>query len=124
MQRVVLGFAAASALAGCMTADDVRNRPADWTAVYDQPWETMANCIQAHFVDGGVVTPQYNQRNRTAVLTVAVQGIIAPGPVVAEYRIRQVGNDDRSEVQLRQRPSVFGSPKAGQDVVDRCGRAQ
>jgi NAD/NADP transhydrogenase alpha subunit len=90
---------------------------------YDVPWETMANCIQARWVDIVVVTPQYNQRNRTAVLTLTMQGLLAPGSVVGEYAIRQGGNEDRSEVSFRRRRSVLGSDTDGRQIADRCARS-
>lgn len=122
MVRTILAVVAAGILGGCMTADDVRQRPADFTATYAAHWETVANCLQARFIDGGVVTPQYNQRDKTAVLTVAIQGIIAPGPVVAEYRVRQ-SDEDKTTVEFRERPSLFGSKATGREIADRCGRA-
>lgn len=122
MVRTVLAALSIAVLGGCMTADDVRQRPADFTATYPVHWETVANCLQARFIDGGVVTPQYNQRDKTAVLTVAIQGIVAPGPVVAEYRVRQV-EGDKTSVELRERPSLFGSKTLGREIADKCGAA-
>lgn len=122
MVRTILAAAAAGILGGCMTADDVRQRPADFTATYAAHWETVANCLQARFIDGGVVTPQYNQREKTAVLTVAIHGIVAPGPVVAEYRVRGIA-DEKTAVEYRERPSLFGSKATGREIADRCSRA-
>jgi hypothetical protein len=114
--------AAAAGLAGYVTVDDLRARPPAWTATYDVPWETMANCLRSGLIGGAFVTPQYDQRNRTAVLTLAMQGILAPGPIVGEFQIQQIGQEDRSEVQFRPRPSMSDSDTHGHELADRCAR--
>lgn len=115
----VLPFAA---IAACASVEDVRNRPVAWAATYNTRWEAMANCIQSKWIDIVVVTPQYDQRKRTAVLTLTAQGLLAPGAVEAEYEIKQAGGEDQSEVVFRRRRSLLGTDADGRAIADRCGR--
>ena len=119
MRKIVGVMAAAAALAGC-SAESLRSRPPEFVAVYDVPWERMANCLQLHFI-GAEVTPLMNQRDKTATIVVAHRGIIAPGPLAAEYRVRSVDNDDKSEVQMRRYPAYM-SADYGRKVADDCAK--
>lgn len=104
-------------LAACTTPESIKDRPVDWTADYTVSWETMANCLQSEF-PSSIVSPRYNQRNKTAALTISAQGIIAPGPVVAEYQVSQGESDDRSRVSQK---SWAGGTFPGRKIADRCG---
>lgn len=116
MKKLLVAMACA-ALAACTTAESLQQRPLDWTADYAVPWETMANCLQAGF-PGSTVSPRYNQRNRTAALAISMPGIIAPGPVIAEYTVRGDG-DEHSRVEMK---TWYGSKAYGRDEADRCAR--
>lgn len=116
-RKLVLAAVAVAAAAGCTSAESIQHRPVDWTAEYAVPWEAMANCLQSGF-PGSMVSPRYNQRNRTAALTISMPGIIAPGPVIAEYQVRGE-TDDRSRVEMK---TWYGSKVYGRDEADRCGR--
>ncbi len=119
--RKIACVVTAMALAGC-GAEGVRDRPPEFVATYDVPWERMTICLQMNF-EGLTVTPLINQREKTAALVIAVTGIVAPGPTVAEYRIRQIDNDDRSQVELRRRPGMVMTPSQWREVTDRCARS-
>lgn len=118
VMKTFLAIAASAAMAACTTAESLQQRPVDWTANYGVPWETMANCLQAGF-PSSTVAPRYNQRNRTAALTISMPGIIAPGPVIAEYQVSQGDSDEVSRVTMK---TWYGSKVYGRDEADRCGR--
>ena len=45
--RIALGVTAFLALAACQSAGQLEQKPPTWTAMYQAPWESMANCIVA-----------------------------------------------------------------------------
>ena len=45
--RIVFGIVAFGALTACQSPGELAQKPPTWSAAYQVPWETMANCIVA-----------------------------------------------------------------------------
>lgn len=89
--------AAAVGLGGCASADDVRQRPVVWSAVYAAPYDAMANCITAASISLYVTaTPLIDTRNKRA--EVLVHSMY--GQVMGQYDLREVG-EGKTEVSVR-----------------------
>lgn len=114
----LLAIVGSAALAACTSPESIQGRPIDWTADYNVSWETMANCLQTDFA-ASTISPRYNQQAKTAAITISSPGIIAPGPVIAEYLVSRGDSDDRSRVSQK---SWAGSTFPGRKLADRCGR--
>ena len=107
------------ALAACQSPGELAQKPPTWSAAYQVPWETMANCIVARSQGPLVtVTPTFSSgRAQVAVTNPA-------GAVLGSFDIRQISGG-ASEVAYR---SIYGGPgtSAGgdaQDIADRCARS-
>ncbi len=45
--RTAFAVMALAALAACQSPGELAQKPPTWSAAYQVPWETMANCIVA-----------------------------------------------------------------------------
>ena len=117
--RTLLGFAASGVLVGCQSPGELAQKGAAWNAVYQVPYQRMANCI-ADLERGPMttVTPStYAQERRARVVVTA-----PTGSALGEYDIRQISARD-TEVTYR---SIYGGPGSGAgsgalEKANRCG---
>ena len=117
--RILLGIAASCALAACQSPGELAQKAPAWTAVYQAPYERVADCI-AESERGPManVTPSTYPQERRAKVVVA-----APtGAALGIYDIRQTSARD-TEVLYR---SIYGGPGSGAgsgalEKADRCG---
>ena len=115
----MLSIAALGALTACQSPVGLAQKAPAWTAVYQVPYDTMANClVERERVPWVTVTPSLYPAERRA--TVAVT---APtGSALGVYDIRQISGGD-TEVAYR---SIYGGPGSGaggdaQEKATRCG---
>ncbi|WP_020695472.1 hypothetical protein [Reyranella massiliensis] len=117
--RTLLGLAASSVLAGCQSPGELAQKAPAWNAVYQAPYERMANCI-ADLERGPMTTATpstYSQERRARVVVTS-----PTGSALGEYNIRQISARD-SEVTYR---SIYGGPGSGAgsgalEKANRCG---
>ena len=106
------------ALAACQSPGELAQKPPTWSAAYQAPWETMANCIVARSQRPLVtVTPTFSSGRAQVVVTNPA------GAVLGSFDIRQMSGG-ASEVAYR---SIYGGPGTGaggdaRDIADRCAR--
>jgi hypothetical protein len=117
--RTVFSIAALCALTACQSPDEFARRAPAWTAIYQVPYDTMANClVERERLPWVNVIPSTYPRERRARVT-----ITSPtGSALGSYDIRQI-SDREIEVAYR---SIYGGPGsgAGGDALqkaDRCG---
>lgn len=116
--RLILGIAALCALAACQSPGQLEQKPPTWTAVYQAPWEAMANCIVARSQRPLLtVTPTFSPGRANVVVTNPT------GAVMGTFDVRQLSGGG-TEVAYR---SIYGGPgsTAGGDALDianHCGR--
>ena len=117
--RSVFGVVALAALTACQSPGELAQKPPTWTASYQVPWETMANCIVARSQRPLVtVTPTFTSGSAQVVVTNPT------GAVLGSFDIRQMSGR-ATEVAYR---SIYGGPgtSAGgdaRDIADRCAGA-
>ena len=117
--RRVFAVMALGALTACQSPGELAQRPPAWSAAYQVPWETMANCIVARSQRPLVtVTPTFTPGRAQVVVTNPA------GAVLGSFDIRQM-SDGGSEVAYR---SIYGGPNSGaggdaRDIADRCARS-
>jgi hypothetical protein len=115
--RTVSSIAALCALTACQSPSGLAQKAPAWTAVYQVPYDTMANClVERERLPWVTVTPSTYPQERRA--TVAVT---APtGSALGVYDIRQMSGRD-TEVAYR---SIYGGPGsgAGGDALDKANR--
>lgn len=109
-------------LLGCeTTAEDVRIEPVRWSARYEVPFDTMANCLASGWSHAYAVTPLVYPREGIARVTMANKQ--AP-MVMSEYEIRKLG-EGTSEVQWRRRKilaDLGGVEAKMREVADKCAQ--
>jgi hypothetical protein len=117
--RTVFAVMALAALTACQSPGELAQKPPTWSAAYQVPWETMANCIVARS-QGPLVTvkPTFSSGRAQVVVTNLA------GAVLGSFDIRQISGRT-TEVAYR---SIYGGPgtSAGgdaQDIADRCARS-
>ena len=116
--RIALAVMVLAASTACESPGQLAQKPPTWTAVYQAPWEPMANCIVARSQRPLVtVTPTYSPGRAQVVVTNPA------GAVLGSFEIRQLSGN-ASEVAYR---SIYGGPTtdAGGDarnIADRCAR--
>ena len=117
--RTVFAVMALAALAACESPGELAQKPPTWSAAYQVPWETMANCIVARSQRPlSTVTPTFTAGRAQVVVTNPA------GAVLGSFDIRQISGGG-SEVAYR---SIYGGPgtTAGgdaRDIADRCARS-
>lgn len=117
--RTILGIATSCVLMGCQSPGQLSEKAPAWKAVYQVPYERMANCI-AEAERGGMVTvtpSTFPQERRAKVVVTA-----PTGSALGVYDIRQISGRD-TEVLYS---SIYGGPGSGAgsgalDKADRCG---
>ena len=118
-RKIVLGIGALWALTACQSPGELAQKPPTWSAAYQVPWETMANCIVARSQRPLVtVTPTFAAGRAQVVVTNPT------GAVLGTFDIRQISGR-ASEVAYR---SIYGGPDSGaggdaRDTADGCARA-
>ena len=116
-RRTVSIIAALGALTACQSPVGLAQKAPAWTAVYQVPYDTLANClVERERVPWVTVTPSIYPAERRA--TVAVT---APtGAALGVYDIRQM-SARASEVAYR---SIYGGPAsgAGGDALEKANR--
>ena len=116
--RIVFGIASLSLLAACQSASQMDQRPPTWSAIYQAPWEPMANCIVARSQRPLLtVTPTFSPGRANVVVKNAAGG------VMGTFDIRQA-SANATEVAYR---SVYGGPTTdagggARNIADRCAR--
>jgi hypothetical protein len=116
--KIFLGFVSLGALAACQSAGQLEQRPPTWTAMYQAPWEPMANCIVARSQTPLVtVTPTFSA-GRAQIITKN-----PAGGVLGTFDVRQVSGG-ATEVAYR---SIYGGPDTdagggARNIADRCAR--
>ena len=115
----VLGIATSFVLMGCQSPGQLSESAPAWKAVYQVPYERLANCIAEAERSGMVtVTPStFPQERRARVVVTA-----PTGSALGVYNIRQISARD-TEVLYS---SIYGGPGSGAgsgalDKADRCG---
>jgi hypothetical protein len=117
-KRIILGVTAILGLTACQSAGQLEQRPPTWTALYQAPWESMANCIVARSQTPLVtVTPTFSA-GRAQIITKN-----PAGGVLGTFDVRQVNARD-TEVAYR---SIYGGPDTdagggARNIADRCAR--
>ena len=116
--RIALGAATLFALTACQSAGQLEQKPPTWTAMYQAPWEPMANCIVARSQTPLVtVTPTFSA-GRAQIITKN-----PAGGVLGTFDVRQVSGG-ATEVAYR---SIYGGPdtdagSGARNIADRCAR--
>ena len=114
----VFAVAALGALAACQSQSELAQKPPTWTAMYQAPWEPMANCIVARSQGPLVaVTPTFSP-GRAQIITKN-----PAGAVLGTFDVRQVSGN-ATEVAYR---SIYGGPDTdagggARNIADRCAR--
>jgi hypothetical protein len=117
-KRTALGLTALLTLAACQSAGQLEQKPPTWTAMYQAPWESMANCIVARSQTPLVtVTPTF-AAGRAQIVTKN-----PAGGVLGTFDVRQVSGG-ATEVAYR---SIYGGPDTdagggARNIADRCAR--
>lgn len=116
MKKLLLAMAAL--LAGCHSVEEMRQRPAQWTARYSVPFDTMANCLAVQWANtvNMTVLPQLYASERRAAVTLVM---IPAGVIAGDYQIR-TNADSTVEVEWRW---YAGNPAFGREKADRCAAA-
>lgn len=116
--KSTLAVTALAALAACQSVGQMDQRPPTWTAVYQAPWEPLANCIVARSQRPLLtVTPTFSAGRAQIVVTNAAGG------VMGTFNVRSLTGGG-TEVAYR---SVYGGPTTdaggdAKDIADRCAR--
>jgi hypothetical protein len=116
--KIAFSLASLCALAACQSAGQLEQKPPTWTALYQAPWEPMANCIVARSQTPLVtVTPTFSA-GRAQIITKN-----PAGGVLGTFDVRQVSGG-ATEVAYR---SIYGGPDTdagggARNIADRCAR--
>jgi len=116
--KIVFTLVSLCALTACQSAGQLEQKPPTWTAMYQAPWEPMANCIVAGSQSPLVtVTPTFSA-GRAQIITKN-----PAGGVLGTFDVRQVSGRD-TEVAYR---SIYGGPTTdagggARNTADRCAR--
>jgi hypothetical protein len=117
--KIMFGVVALVALAACQSPGGLAQKAPAWTATYQVPYDTMANClVERERLPWVTVTPSIYSPERRATVTVTSP----TGSALGVYDIRQVSARD-TDVTYR---SIYGGPGsgAGGDALDKangCG---
>lgn len=107
-------------VAGCYSVDDVRGGPIVWTANYNVPFDTMANCLAVQYGREYSVVPSLFQSERRATVTLNMP---AGAAVVAEFQIRETTSG--TQVSWQHVGSTDGAQRSvdrqARERADRCG---
>jgi hypothetical protein len=120
MRKAALCLAAAIALPGCPSADDVAREPVRWSATYATGWEDMANCLARSASRDFRVTPLINQRQRAAEIVLAHREAEA---VMYIFEVKGL-DGGRAEVALKrskQIADIEGWGARHRANAERCG---
>ena len=115
--RTVFSIAALCALTACQSPDELAQRAPAWTAAYQVPYDTMANClVERERLPWVNVTPSTYPRERRARVVITTP----TGSALGSYDIRQISDRD-TEVAYR---SIYGGPGsgAGGDALEKANR--
>lgn len=118
--RTAVSFAALGILTACESPAGLSQAAPAWTAVYQMPYEAMANClVQRSQLPWVKVTPAFYPEQRRATITVTTP----TGSALGTFDIRQISARD-TEVAYR---SIYGGPDSSaggdaQNKADRCAR--
>jgi len=116
--KIAISLVSLCALAACQSAGQLEQKPPTWTAMYQAPWESMANCIVARSQTPLVtVTPTFSA-GRAQIITKN-----PAGGVLGTFDVRQVSGG-ATEVAYR---SIYGGPDTdagggARNIADRCAR--
>ena len=115
--KTVFSLLSLCALAGCQSASQLEQKPPTWSAIYQVPWEQMANCIVARSQTPLVVVTPTFSAGRAQIVTKN-----PAGGVLGTFDVRQVAGN-ATEVAYR---SIYGGPNtdAGGGAFEkakRCG---
>lgn len=116
--KIAFSIVSLFALAACQSAGQLEQKPPTWSAMYQAPWEPMANCIVARSQTPLVsVTPTFSA-GRAQIITKN-----PAGGVLGTFDVRQVNGRD-TEVSYR---SIYGGPDTdagggARNIADRCAR--
>jgi hypothetical protein len=117
MPLIVCGLAAL--VAACYSVDEIRVKPAVWTATYQAPFDDMATCITGHAADLDSVTPEVYSSKMLAYVTLSQPPYF---PFFAQYQIDGTGAE--TVVSFRH---ITGGPGSNRQVermarenADRC----
>ncbi|MBM3648659.1 MAG: hypothetical protein FJX11_12790 [Alphaproteobacteria bacterium] len=117
--KIALTIIPLIALAACESPGELAQKPPTWTAVYQAPWEPLANCIVARSQRPLLtVTPTFSSGRAQVVVTNPT------GAVIGSFDIRRVSARG-TEVAYR---SIYGGPTTdagggAKDIADHCARA-
>lgn len=116
--RIILAASTLLTLTACQSAGQLEQKPPTWTAMYQAPWESIANCIVARSQGPLVtVTPTFSA-GRAQIISKN-----AAGGVLGTFDVRQVSGN-ATEVAYR---SIYGGPDTdagggAKNITDRCAR--
>jgi hypothetical protein len=116
-RRNLSSLAALCAVTACQSPGEFAQKAPAWTAVYQVPYETMAQClVERERLPWVTVTPSTYPAERRATVVVTTP----TGSALGSYDIRQISNRD---IQVAYR-SVYGGPgsTAGGDALDKANR--
>jgi hypothetical protein len=116
--RLKVFAAAVLALGGCSSVEDVRQKPALWSAVYSTSFDRMTNCLISSSIDAASVTPQLYPSEKLAVITLGVKGSYG---TTGEFRVREVAP---GQVDVDYRGRTFASTSAAtRSIADACAKS-
>lgn len=109
-------------LSACYSAEELRQRPVVWTAVYPAAFDDMVTCLSSPR-SGVMVTPQIYKKDQRAHITSA---IMPNGTIASDFEIKALG-EHSTEVKWRHVTGVEGSNRhADRDArerADACGKS-
>ncbi len=116
--RNLLAVLILAALTACQTPAQLDQNAPTWSAAYQAPWESMANCIVARSQRPLVtVTPTFHPDRAQVVVTNPT------GAVMGTFDVRRMSSGG-TDVAYR---SIYGGARSGaggdaRDIADRCAR--
>jgi hypothetical protein len=120
--RTVFAMASCAALVACASADDIRQRPAVWSATYPAPYDLMANCVAVEMTGfAKAATPLINARAKRA--EVLVYG--SPyGNMLGQFDFRETG-DGATSVEYRDflRRTSLPADNPADKILRQCAKA-
>lgn len=124
MKKLVAPAALALALAGCASAEDIRNEPARFSMTVPAAWDRVSTCLKSAYLDNfSVVDLPFASERRTELL-LHVNGTLGQVINFAVFDIR--GSDAGTTVTWRRRKLVANQESNEQTArrsVERCARA-
>ena len=117
-RKIVLSLAALCALTACQSAGQLEQKPPTWTAMYQAPWKSMANCIVARSQTPLVtVTPTFSA-GRAQIITKN-----PAGGVLGTFDVRQVpAPPPRWPIAASMAGPTRTPAAAPANIADRCAR--